>query len=428
MLKPETPNDKEIRMNHANSMTRRTFNLAGAAAIAAPMILPSRALSGPNDAISLGWIGVGRRGQQLMGDFRGTKGSQIVAISDLYKPRMEQVANGKNWKTYQDYRQLLESKEVDAVVIATPDHWHALNAIHACIAGKDVYVEKPMTLTIREGREMVKAARKHKRIVQCGSQQRSMKECRIGCELARNQRAGKIHTVHAANYPSPWDQPFPAQPVPDGLDWDMWLGQTAPRSYHKDIFTSSALPGRISIMPDSAGGGTGWGAHGIDIIQWGLGMDDSGPTEIWAETNSLKLDIFVHLRYENGAEVVTDGKGPEGGGVFVGDKGSILVDRGKYKADPEEIAKEPISDAEIKLPVSLYHQQNWLDCIRSRELPIADVEIGHRSTSVCHLINIARWTRRKLQWDPKNEKFVGDDDANTYLDRPRREPWGFPEI
>jgi predicted dehydrogenase len=408
-------------------LSRRDFIGKGVIGFAAGLtILPSSVLAspGPNEKVAVAFIGVGRRGQQLMGDL--TQDARIVAISDLNEPRLEQLAAGKDWRTYTDYQKMLESKDIDAVLIATPDHWHALNSIHACMAGKDVYCEKPMTLTIREGRVMAQAVRKYNRVFQTGSQQRSMRECRIGCELVRNRRLGKITMIHGWNYPSPWNQEFPEQPVPNGLDWDEWLGMTPVRSYHTDIYTPRAKPGWISLQPYSGGEMTGWGAHGLDLIQWALGMDESGPVEVWPEGEGLECEVCY--TYADGTPLRLDNKGPMGGALFVGDKGEIMVDRGKYEAKPPAIAEQPTTEAEAHLYVSNNHMQNWLDCIRNRERPIADVEIGHRSTTVCHLGNIARWTGRKLRWDPVKEEFIGDENANTYIDRPRRDPYKLPKI
>ena len=321
---------------------------------------------------------------------------------------------------------MLESKDIDAVLVATPDHWHALHSIHACMAEKDVYCEKPMTLTIHEGRVMVKAVRKYKRVFQTGSQQRSMEQSRIGCELVRNRRLGNLHTIHGSNYPSPWKQDFPEEPVPEGLNWDAWHGMTETGIYNDNIYLPRAKPGWISLQPYSGGEMTGWGSHGLDMIQWALGMDESGPIEVWPVGEGLECE--VDFKYEGGILLKLDGKGPAGGALFVGDKGEILVDRGKYEAKPPEIATEPARGGEIKLEVSTNHMQNWFDCIRTRAKPIADVEIGHRSATVCHLGNIARWTGRKLQWSPEREKFIGDEDANAYLDRPRRHPYELPEM
>ncbi len=327
-------------MSAKNNVSRRNFlqagSTAGAIAFSAPMVV-TQGVWGANDTVNLGVIGPGRRAGGLMNDFRRVKGTQFVAVSDVNKPRMDKVVGDKGWKKYQDFRNLLDDKDVDAVIVATPDHWHALNSIYACMAGKDVYVEKPMTLTIAEGRAMVKAARKYNAIVQCGSQQRSSRECRVGCELVRNGRVGKIKEIYAANYHSPWEQLFPEHPVPDGLDWDMWLGMNEPRGYHHDLYIPRAKPGWISILPYSGGEVTGWGAHGFDIIQWGMGADESGPVEVWAEGNPRDLNRVVHMRYANGAVIKTNDQGPPGGGKFIGEKGSIIVDRGRYVVEPEDL-------------------------------------------------------------------------------------------
>lgn len=414
------------------TISRRGFlsrsALAGMA-IAAPSIIPSRAF-GANDRIGVGFIAVGRRGLQLMMDFNKVAkkaNAETVALSDVYPRRMDETAKNNPWAKYPDYRDLLADPNVDAVIVSTPDHWHALPSIHACQAGKDVYCEKPMTLTVREGRVMADAVRKYQRVFQTGSQQRSMDACRIGCELIRNGRAGKIHTVHTDNYPSPWECELGEEPIPEGLDWDVWCGQTEPRPYHKDLYLPRANPGWISFRPYSGGEVTGWGSHGLDIIQWALGMDESGPVEIWPEEGEA-LTRPVSYRYANGTVVHLDKKGPAGGGLFEGDAGSILVDRGKCEAKPRDIAAAPLGDGDIRLYESDNHMMNWLTCIRTRETPIADVEIGHRSTTVCHLCNIARWTGRKLQWDPEKECFTGDDEANALLERPMRAPYGLPSL
>lgn len=409
--------------------TRRDFiyrlSHTAAAGLVFPAIVPAGvfATPGPNEKIAIGMIGVGRRGRQNM-DL--PPDAQIVAIADVNRIRMDEVAAGKDWRKYQDYKQMLAADDIDAVIVSSPDHWHTLHSIHACQAGKDVYCEKPMTLTVREGRALVNAVRKHERVFQTGSQQRSMKECRIGCELVRNGYLGTIHTVHGSNYPSPWECDLPEQPVPEGLDWDMWLGQTEPRPYHIDLYLPRANPGWISFRPYSGGEMTGWGSHGLDIMQWALGTDQSGPLEVWPEGEGLTCP--VSFKYANGVTVKLDNEGPAGGGLFVGEAGEIVIDRGKFETKPTELAGTILKDTDVHLEVSENHYQNWLDCIRSRNRPIADVEIGHRSATMCHLGNIARWTGRKLQWDPEKELFVGDDDANTFLERPMRAPYQLPEI
>lgn len=415
-------------MNSTNQETRRNFikKSGGAlAALSAPLVV-SKQVFGANEKILMGIVGPGRRGSQVMGDFMRTQDCQFIAACDLNKDRLNRVVSRGNLKAYTDYHEMFANKDIDAVIVATPDHWHALVTIHANMAGKDVYVEKPMTLTIEEGQAMVKAARKFERVVQCGSQQRSDQRSRIGCELVRNEAVGKIHTAHGANYPSPWDQPLPKQPIPDGIDWDKWIGPTQMRPYHPDLYQPRAKPGWISFMQFSGGEVTGWGAHGVDMIQWALGTELTGPTKIWTEGNERMLDRIVHMEYKNGVKLSFDGKSPEGGGMFEGEHGTIVVDRSRYEVNPKELEEK--ADIKIKLPVSNAHAQNFLDCVRSRELPIADVEIAHRSTTICHLINIARWTYRELEWDPDTEKFVDDDDANTFITRPRRSPYELPVI
>ena len=426
-------------MAESRPLSRRKFlgsaARLGAIGLAAPYLVPSRAF-GANERIGIGGIGPGRQGRGLL----GVPGGQLIAVADVNLPRAEAYAKKGKVKPFKDFRKLLELKEIDAVTVSTPDHWHAICAIHACKAGKDVYVEKPMTLTIREGRKLVEAVRANNRVLQVGSQQRSMAANRRGCELIRNGRLGKIQKVIASNYPSPWECGLPAQPVPKGLDWDMWCGPTEPVPYHKDIYTPRAQPGWISFRPWSGGEMTGWGSHGLDQVQWALGMDESGPVEIWTEGPKFNPPTYtkpegrgrgngicgkptIFMRYP-GDILMEFGRGPGGGAIFIGEKGKIVINRGRCTSDPPELAKEPLKDPKVRLYVSKSHRQNWADCIKSRKRPVADVEIGHRSSTVCHLANIARWlSGRKLKWDPVKEQFIGDDEANTYIDRPRRKPW-----
>ena len=439
-------------MSRSPKLSRRRFlrhtATAAAAGVAAPYLIPSGLLAaegrpGPNDRIGVAGIGIGRQGS---GDFRSAAGSSLgrpVAVADANIQRAEAMAAAMNIEAYQDYRKLLERKDVDAITTATPDHWRALVCIHACQAEKDIYAEKPMTLTIREGRLMVQAVRKYNRVFQTGSQQRSHPANRYGCELVRNGRLGKIHTVIGNNYPSPWECALPEQPVPAGLDWDLWCGPNELVPYNNDLCSPRANPGWISFRPFSGGEMTGWGAHGLDQIQWALGMDESGPIEIWTEGPKFDPPTYtapegrgrgdracqspmIFMRYEGGITLKLDNGNP-GGGIFNGDKGKIEIFRGRVTSNPEELVQEPIRDDEIHLYESNNHMQNWLECIKTREKPIADVEAGHRSTTVCHLGNIARWAGRRLRWDPVQEIFPDDEDANQYLDRPRRKPYELPE-
>lgn len=429
---------------------RRTFlkaSLLGSVGVLVPEIVPrhvlgTEAVPSANERIGIGGIGIGRRGLQLFEEMPSL--GRIVAIADVNLPRAQKTAERYNAVAYKDYRKLLERKDVDAIITATPDHWRAIVCIHACQAEKDIYAEKPMSLTILEGRKMVEAVRKYKRVFQTGSQQRSMAANRLGCELVRNGRIGKVHTVIGANYPSPWECAFPGQPVPEGLDWDMWCGPTQPVPYHIDIYTPRARPGWISFRPYSGGEMTGWGAHGLDQVQWALGMDDTGPVEIWTEGPKFAPPTYtepesrargdkicsqpmVFFKYANGVVVKLD-NGPPGGAIFIGEKGRITIDRAKFVAEPKELGEAPYDDFTVRLYESNNHILNWLECIKTRQKPVADVEIGHRSTTVCHLGNIARWVGRPLKWDPVKERFIGDDEANSYLDRARRKPYELPEV
>jgi predicted dehydrogenase len=302
-----------------------------------------------------------------------------------------------------------------------------------------VYAEKPLSLTIHEGRMMVEAARKHQRVFQCGSQQRSQAVNRATCEFLRSGGLGKISEVIGSNYPSPWEATLPAQDIPTGLDWDMWCGPTQPVPYNADICTPRANPGWISLRPYSGGEMTGWGAHGLDQIQWALGMDDSGPVEVWTEGNKFNPPTYtapeprtrgnkicivpkIVYRYANGVVLKLD-KGRAGGGIFIGEKGKVDLSRGDVKSNPPEIAAEITKNA----GKDASHVLNWLECIKSRARPNADVGIAHRSATVCHLGNIARWTGRRLRWDPVKETFPDDPQANEYLDRVRRKPYLLPE-
>lgn len=427
-------------MKQSKRFSRRTF-LAASAAAAAPMVVPARVF-GANDKINLGYIGTGRRSGQLRGVGDDV---QVVALADVNLNRMKEWRLGRWGRTYgleekdlyQDFREMLARVDLDAVIVGTPDHWHALHAIHAMRAGKDVYVEKPMTLTIREGRLMTETAREHGRMCQVGSQQRTMRANRIGCALVREGRIGKVHTVHAANYPSPWECTLPQEAAPDYLDWDMWCGPTQPRGYNEKLYVPRGGKGGhewgwISFRPYSGGEMTGWGAHGLDQIQWALGKDHTTPVEVWPELDNVPPDDGIHkgprcvvcMKYADGTVLRLDGRAGGGGGWFEGEDGEIVIDRGKYSCKPDgldepapelpEIAHEGDTDA---------HIANWVHSIRTRALPVADVEIGHRSTILCHLGNIARWLRRKAVFDPQTETFPGDDEANALLDRKRRAPW-----
>ncbi len=391
--------------------------------------------TGPNERITLGFIGTGKQGGGLLHNFLNQPNTQVLAVCDVDTTRREhfrkvvddfyRIKGNTDYKgcaEFKDYRELLARKDIDAVVIATPDHWHALNVVAACEAGKDIYCEKPLSLTIYEARAMVNAVRKNERVFQTGSMQRSSKEFRKACELVRNGRLGKIQQVIVdVGGPSvPCD--LPEEPMEPGLDWDMWLGPAPMRPYNSVLSPRGVhdhFPNWRSYREYSGGGMTDWGAHHFDIAQWGLGMDDSGPVEI-IPPDDPKATKGVRYIYANGVEMI---HGDSGGVLFIGTEGKILVNRGKFEATPKVLGEEPLPDNAIRLYNSYNHGKDFLDCMRSRKRPICDVEIGCRSVTVCHLGNLAYWNHRRLKWDPVKERFIGDEEANQWLDRPKRSPW-----
>jgi predicted dehydrogenase len=435
--------------SHQSNVSRRGF-LKGAAvtagaAVASPYLIPSGVLAAPgrpgaNDRIGVAGIGIGRQGTGVLARAVKQKAVRFVGIADVNLPRAEEIAKRHGGFGVQDYRRILDRKDVDAVITATPEHWRAIICISACQAGKDIYAEKPVSLTIREGRLMVEAARKYNRVFQVGSQQRSMAVNVAGSKFIREGGLGKIEKVVVMNYPSPFTCGLPAEPIPTGLDWDMWCGPTDLAPYHSQLYVPRGKPGWLSFRPYSGGEMTGWGSHGFDQVQSALGTDETGPVEIWVEggkfdppnitkpesnkrANKICSEPKVFFRYANGV-VLEPGNAPSFGGVFVGEKGTFTINRGALSSDPPELAGEVAEGAKA----SDSHVENWIECVQSRRKPNADVEIAHRSATICHLGNIARWTGRKLQWDPVKETFPGDAEANEYLDRKRRKPYELPNV
>jgi predicted dehydrogenase len=439
---------------NTNALSRRQF-LASTAALAAggPLILSSGCASGPkpraaNDRITLGFIGTGRIAQSHLKGFLGRGDVQIVAVNDVDTNRREHAqkqveqhyakaapsGSFKGCTAYRDFRELLARREIDAVVVCTPDHWHALQSIDAAKNGKDIYCEKPLSLTVREAREMAKATRRYSRVFQTGSQQRSSKEFRTAAELVRNGVIGRLQTVRAALGPSSKWCDLPEEPMEPGLDWDFWLGPAPLRPYNAILSPRGVhehFPKWRDYREYSGGMVTDWGAHHFDIAQWALGMDESGPVEIIPPADP-KATHGLKFVYANGVEMIHD----DGNGLnFLGTEGRIHVNRGKFELwlggeqkaatpkDCDRIAEEYLRDAKVRLYVSTDHRADWLECIRTRKRPICDVEVGARSVSVCHLANIAYWNRRALKWDPKKEQFPGDAAANKDLDRDQRGPW-----
>ncbi|HUR44951.1 MAG TPA: Gfo/Idh/MocA family oxidoreductase [Candidatus Saccharimonadales bacterium] len=440
-------------MSTRNVSRRQFIRGAGSVVAVSPFIISglSCAAGKPSERITLGFIGNGMQGRGLMGGFLNKKEVQVVAVCDVDTHRREAAKKqveehyGKHssstdstgCRAYTDFRELLANKEIDAVVIATPDHWHAPIAIAAAKAGKDIYCEKPLCQSIHDARAMVNAVRENNRVFQTGSMQRSSEEFRTACELVRNGAIGKIKTVDVAvGGPGKWCD-LPEESVEPGLNWDMWLGP-APKRPYNSILSPRGVHNHYPNwrLYREYGGGmvTDWGAHHFDIAQWGLGTDESGPSEIIpaAEQNA---EHGVRLIYANGVEV----NHIEGNGVtFHGSDGTIYVNRGQFEMtignkklatstkDLEKIAAEFLPENKTNL-IRLYksddHKADWLSCMKTRKKPIADVEIGARSVSVCHLINLAYYHGQKMKWDPKTEKFLDSAGDPKWLDVPHREPW-----
>jgi len=404
-----------------------------AAATAGTYMLTSKALGAESrpaasERITLGFIGVGGMGfGHVKALLDGRKDVEILAVADVYEAHRQRAVQkiGPNCKGYNDYQELLARPDIDAVVVATPDHWHAMAAIHACQAGKDVYCEKPLSLTIREARAMVRAARANATVFQVGSQQRSMSQFRHACELVRNGRIGKLQWMRAAVGGGPTCDLEPAETPPPGLDWNRWLGPAPWADYtpRRCFFT-------FRWFYDYSGGMmTDWGAHQNDIAQWGNGTDHTGPIKtepLLAEFPTMGLyetatRFKVKHTYANGVVLYTDSDGCVN--EFHGTDGWINVDRERMVCSDPEIAKEPPGPGEVHLERSGDHCANWIECIRARRRPIADVEIGCRSATVCHLGTIALRTGRTIEWDPQREEITNDPSLNRWLSRPYRSPW-----
>jgi len=440
-------------MRKTNNITRRRFlkcSVVAATGFWAPTIVPASVFGAdaPSNRITFGFIGVGRMGLGDMREILGLKQAQVVAVCDVDANRVKSArervekhysrenSSGtyKGCGTYGDYRDLVARDDIDAVSIATPDHWHVLPAIAAAKAGKDIFLQKPLSLTIQEGRVLSDTVRRYGRIFQVGSQQRSDARWRQACELVRNGRIGKLHTVKVGFGTDPGTSPVPPMPIPDGLDYDMWLGPAPWAAYtEKRVHpkTGYGRPGWLRIAAYGAGMITGWGAHHNDIAQWGMGTEYTGPVEIQGQTEYPKDglwdvhgDFSIEYTYANGVKVIcSDNKKNKQGVVFEGTEGWVYVRRGFIDANPKSLLTSTIGPDEIHLYKSNQHKENLIECIKSRAETVAPVEIGHRSCTVCLLGEIAMRLGRKLKWNPDTEEFIGDEQANRMLWRPMRSPW-----
>ena len=427
----------------ARGINRRQFlsKAAGASAAVAgfPYLVASSALgldgrAAPSDRIVMGAIGVGGQGTRHVGGGIWVQGGgflskpevQFVAVCDVNvnnRNRARDIVNkhygNSDFASYNDFRELTARQDIDAVLVATPDHWHVLTSIAAVKAGMDVYCEKPLSLTIRQAREMADTVKRYGRIFQTGTQQRSWREFRFACELVRNGYIGEVKSITVnVGGPPQWSCNAPAEPEPEWLDWNMWLGPAPWRPY-----TSKIAPGGWMGYRDYSGGEmTNWGAHMFDTAQWAMGMDESGPVEI-IPPDGKDYKVLTY-KYANGT-IMTRGPISKNvpGVLFTGTEGKIEVSREHLITEPESLVRQKLGPDEIHLYESKNHPDNFMQCIKTRERPASDAEVGCRSITVCHLGNIAYWLKRPLKWDSEKERFINDPEADKMIARAMRAPW-----
>jgi len=426
----------------SNSLTRRLVLKRGLAGIiayaAAPNFFPAALFgkSAPSNRLNVGLVGTGLICSSHIGALIGRDDCRIVALSDVWRSKavrsLERVEKAygaekdsgayKGVEIYARYEDLVARDDIDVVFITTPDHWHAPVAQAAMVNGKDVYCEKPLTLTLREGRVLVDTARRHGRILQAGMQQRSNRSFRKAAEIVRNGLIGDITRIRTRLGEFPPPLPLPAQPIPPDLDYDRWLGPTPWRPFNEKRIRGDYGGGWRCFWEYGARKNGDWGAHHFDIIQWALGMDDSGPVEFIPkgfqgaphQTHVYANGIRVE-RYEDGLKAMIE---------FKGTKGTVWVSRGdEFETDPFSLAARPLRGEDVHLYASEDHHTDFFNCVRTRQRPICDVEIGHRTASVCHLSGIAEKLGRTIRWDPVKEEILGDPIAGRLLDRPRRAPY-----
>ena len=459
-------------------MKRRDFlrnsTVAATAGLTIPYFVSSKALgrgdqSGANDKLNVGIIGLGGRARTIAKTCLQIPQMRVAAVCDCFAPRCGQfidaVGKDQKWSAYEDFREMIDKEKLDGVMVETTTHARAWVAIQAMQAGVDVYIEKPMCLTIDEGRYMVEAARKYDRVTQVGTQQRSMPINNWASDLVKNGAIGKVHTVLAPNFVGPdrWTN-LPAQPLPLGGSegwWDLWTNQALLRPYHPQIHRGWAQ------WASYDGGGrcygvTGWGTHSYDQIQRALGTDETGPLQIWlAEpVESMATGKYdnpkgnpdtgvdyrgmakavigprakVRMKFASGTELRLDLDGDWGpglGAIFIGDNGKIEINRNKIASNPKELVLSSDNPGPNQKLETQYHIENWIDCIKTRKRCTADIEYGQRSSTLCYLVNIVRdvgQVGKKLNWDPEAERFTNCDEANQMLSRPRRKGYELPAL
>ncbi len=445
-----------------HQVTRRDFlrssAVLAAAAFGVPNIVPSSVFgqNAPSNRITLGVIGCGNQSPIDIAQFLKNDDCQIVAVCDVNKAshgykterqflgrepvrdlvnqlqaKRTGASQSKGCDLYADFREVLARKDIDAVAIIAPDHWHAVMTVLAARAGKDIYCQKPLTLTIGEGRHMIQAVRQHRRILQPGSQWRSTAHIRRACELVRNGRIGKLLRVETLVAENNFAGPGPGwkeMPVPEGFDYDLWLGPAPKAPYHKDRCFY-----RFRFILDYSGGQTtNFGAHSNGIAHWGMGADDTGPVEVEdlgaefppkGDLYNTPSKVAFRARYASGVVLECKSDKIAFGVKFIGTDGWLSVGYTGIRCEPAGIKDSVITDREIRLPASENHYRNFIECVKSRQDPVEPVETGHRTATLCHLGNLAMVLKRTLKWDPKREVILGDAEAAKLTERPLRVPW-----
>lgn len=441
MRKPSSKKAQHLNHKHPS---RKEFLKQSFLGLASISIVPSYVLGGacgtaPSDKITMGFIGTGKQSFGLGRSFLNLEDIKMIAACDVDSVKVgkfremvnthyAEITENPSYDScdlYSEYNDLIARDDIDAVIICLPDHWHAIPAIQAMKLGKDIYCEKPLSHTIEEGRAMVNATRDNKRVFQTGNMQRSWGNFRKACELVRNGYIGDIKTVqvNVGGPPVPCD--LPDQDIPDTIDWDKWIGPAPYKGYHDTL----SPPYPIEIWPlwrrysEFGGGGvTDWGAHMFDIVQWALGKDDSGPVT-FIPPASKRADRGLKFVYENGIEVTHEDFGRGFAVRFNGTDGTIDISRDFFEASDPTLVEKELTASDTKLYHSDNHYQDFINCIKSRKNPVSDVEIGHRTASVCNIANITYQLGRTLNWDPVNEEFLNDAEANKLRGKEYREPY-----
>jgi predicted dehydrogenase len=419
-----------------NTSRRHFLKTAAATAVVAPNIISSQAWANkPSETIQIGFVGVGKQSGGHLNFFLGQKDCRVVSVAEVAQVRLENAMSrvGKKYgtnhdcKAHVDFRETLSDKRVDAVLIGTPDHWHAIPSIMAAEAKKDVYCEKPLTVTIRAALETLKAARKNDIIYQVGSQQRTEfgGHFRKAVECVRNGRVGKVAKIKIGVGAPGVPCDLPAEKKPEGIDWNMWQGAAPNRAFNSvlcPINVHGHFPQWRRYREYAGGGLSDMGAHHFDIAKWAMDIDETGPVKIIppkSGTSGLKMI------YADGLEIIHEStKDPFNDVIFYGDEGTLYVDRRGITANPKSAVDTPFSPNDWRLPnIGPSHRRNWIDCIRSRKRPVADVSYGAHTSILCSLANHGYQLRREINWDPKKYEFPGDKEANALLSRPGRGQW-----